>query len=314
MFPGQGSQEVGMGQDLANASKDIAAIYSEANDIVGYDLAKICFEGPQDELNKTDKSQPAIFVTSVVCLKAIALGLVDNGLKDVTPDYVAGLSLGEYSALYASGVIDFTSALKLVAIRGESMQRAAEARKGTMVSILGIDEATAWDLAKAVLAQNIAEDDGLETILVPVNFNCPGQIVFSGSLKACHAAAALGADFGASRAIPLAVAGAFHTSMMNDAAQRLQGAIATCKFGLFNMPVVANVDAKVYGSTDEIETKLMDQLVNPVRWQQSIEWLLEASVERFVEIGPKRVLTGLLKKTCRAQKKKVDTVTINGLA
>jgi len=314
MFPGQGSQEVGMGQDLANASKDIAAIYSKANDIVGYDLAKICFEGPQEELNKTDKSQPAIFVTTVVCLKAIALGLVGEGLKDVKPDYLAGLSLGEYSALYASGVIDFESALKLVSVRGESMQAAAESRKGTMVSILGIDEAAAWDLANAVLAQNIVEDDGLETILAPVNFNCPGQIVFSGSLNACLKAAEISTEFGASRAIPLAVAGAFHTSMMRDAAQRLQGAIATCKFGAFDMPVVANVDGKVYGSSDEIESKLMDQLVNPVRWQQSMEWLLDASVERFVEIGPKRVLTGLLKKTSRAQKKKVETVTINGLS
>lgn len=315
MFPGQGSQQVGMGQKLAESVPELAELYRRADDIVGYDLAKICFEGPAEKLDETEIAQPAIFVTSAVCLTAMRMGKTadeSDELAQVEPEACLGLSLGEYTALYAGEAIGFEDGLRLVQLRGRAMQAAAEQRKGTMVSILGLDEQQVNRLCQAVLDESPQEEDALEPLLVPVNFNCPGQIVLSGSVRACERAAERAEEFGAIRAIPLRVAGAFHTEMMASAARQLGLALNKCNFSQPRMKVVANVDGLVYDNGEQITDKLMRQLTGAVRWQQSIEFLLEQGAERFVEIGPGRVLTGLLKKISRARKQKVKIVTVGG--
>ena len=313
MFPGQGSQHVGMGHDFIETFEQSAQLFEQAQSILGYDIKSLCTGGPAEKLDTTEISQPAIFVTSVAILNAIKAAQVAEQLSDVTPVACAGLSLGEYTALYASGVMDFEQALKLVQIRGQSMQQASMLRKGSMVSILGLEEAKVQELCQTVLKEKPRETDGQAAVLNAVNFNCPGQIVVSGTIDACQRAEALAPEFGASRAIGLRVAGAFHTSLMNPAAEQLAQALRDTTFKDFSIPVVANVDAAYYDSTAQVPQKLLNQLTSPVRWQQSIEKLVHDGVERFVEIGPGRVLTGLVKKISRAMKKKVDIVTVNGL-
>ncbi len=302
IFPGQGAQHVGMGEKYFDLTPEITALVNQANDILGYDIKQVCLEGPAEKLDTTAVSQPAIFVTSVVVLTAARLGKLSPELAEMTPDMYAGLSLGEYTALYASGVMDFEQALKLVQLRGKSMQQAAEMRQGTMVSIMGLGEPDVIGICDTVLKENIEEDDQLETILSPVNFNSPGQIVVSGSLKACERAAEVTSELDGARAIPLSVAGAFHTKMMQPAVDQLSQAIAQTGFNEFSVPVIANVDALCYDSVGQISEKLLSQLVSPVRWQQSIESLLDQGYERFIEMGPGRVLTGLVKKIARAKK------------
>lgn len=314
MFPGQGAQAAGMGRDLADSLPEVKSLYRQANAIVGYDLAQLCFEGPAEKLDSTEFSQPAIFTTSAACLMALRLGKIPGMAGDVSPDHCAGLSLGEYTALYASGVISFAEGLKLVQLRGKSMQEAADASFGSMVSILSLDEVGVQKLIDAVLAEGFAEAGGAKPLLVAVNFNCPGQIVVSGSLKACERAAARAEEFGASKAIPLRVAGAFHTAMMAPAAAKLGQALGQCQFGTFSCPVISNVDARPYGGVGEIKDRLLRQLVSPVRWQQCVEALMSQGAQRFVEIGPGRVLTGLVKKIGRSAKANVEITTVNGLS
>ncbi len=307
IFPGQGAQKVGMGKQLADDVPQVAELYKQANEIVGYDLADICFNGPVEKLNTTEISQPALFVTSAACLMALRQSDLkampgDVDLSSVEPVFCAGLSLGEYSALYAAGAVDFEAGLRLVQLRGESMQRAADMRKGTMVSVLGLTVEQAKELCRAILDEGISEDDGGQSVLEAVNFNCPGQVVISGSINACRRAAQRAEEFGASRAIELQVAGAFHTVIMQPAAEKLAQALAESGFVKPQYQVVANVDALVYDNASEIPDKLMRQLVSPVLWQQSVEYMLDQGVERFVEIGVGRVLTGLVKKTARARK------------
>ena len=304
MFPGQGSQEVGMGHELAESIPEIAELYRRANEIVGYDLAALCFDGPQEKLNTTEFSQPGIFVTSVACLEAMRMGGRAEDLREIKPEACIGLSLGEYTALYAAGAMEFAEALRLVQLRGKAMHAAAEKRKGAMVSIIGLDEAGVEKLCQAVLSEKVKEDDGGETLLSAVNFNCPGQIVVSGSIRACDRAAELAQQYGAGRAVPLRVAGAFHTDMMAPAVETLRDALRECDFSAPKTPVIANVDAQIYGAAEDIPEKLLRQLVSAVRWQPTIERLLDEGMQRFVEIGPGRVLTGLVKKTCRPRKAK----------
>ncbi|MBI9016498.1 MAG: ACP S-malonyltransferase [Phycisphaerae bacterium] len=306
MFPGQGAQHIGMGKSLSQIP-EIAELYQNANEIVGYDLASICFDGPEDKLNMTDVSQPAIFVTSAACLKAMRMGKIATDISDIKPDCCAGLSLGEYTALYAAGAMTFEQGLKLVQLRGSSMQEAANNSQGSMVSILGMDEQAVDKLCAAVLAE---AGDG--EILTGVNYNCPGQIVVSGSIKACELASAKAEEFGASRAVPLKVAGAFHSTLMAPAAEKLGVALQGCSFTDTACPVIANVDALAYVGPAEMPEKLMKQLVDAVRWQQSIEKLLDDGFEQFVEIGPGRVLTGLVKKIARNKKIKINIITVNG--
>ena len=310
MFPGQGAQQVGMGKALAEKHSEIADFYQQANDIVGYDLADLCFHGPEEKLNSTEFSKPAIFTTSAAALLALRSGLIDDVAQPpsavLAPDACAGLSLGEYTALYAADAMTFVDALTLVQLRGQSMQAAADASQGSMVSILSLDPAAVQNLCDTILA-DLPDTE----ILIPVNFNCPGQIVLSGSLNACKRAAENADSFGASRAVPLTVAGAFHSPLMAPAAEKLRQALDQTTFSPPSCPVLANVDALPYESVDQIPDKLMRQLTHPVLWQQTVEKLLDDGFERFVEIGPGRVLTGLVKKTARPLKLKPTIITLN---
>jgi len=288
LFPGQGAQVVGMGADVARAFPAAAKIFAKANEIVGFDLSKLCFEGPAEQLNTTTISQPAIFAVSAAILEVLR---TEPKTGSISADVTAGLSLGEYTALYAAGLISFEDALMLVRKRGQAMQAAADATEGAMVSIIGLDEEKA--------AQLCAEA-GEGELLSAVNFNCPGQIVVSGGKAACARAEELAEKYGAVKAIRLEVAGAFHTEMMSDAAQALAAALSGCTIGEPSATkVIANVDAEYYGTGEEIAKGLVRQLTSPILWQKCMERLLADGVENFYEIGPGRVLTGLMRRINR---------------
>jgi [acyl-carrier-protein] S-malonyltransferase len=298
LFPGQGAQAVGMGADIAATYPAAAEVFSKANNIVGYDLSKLCFEGPAEQLNTTTISQPAIFTASAAILEILRNSKTAENMK---PDVTAGLSLGEYTALYAAEVISFSDALKLVQKRGQAMQAAADATDGGMVSVIGLDE----EKAAALCAE--AAQGG--EILAAVNFNCPGQIVLSGGKAACARAEALAGRYGAIKAVRLEVAGAFHSDMMVSAANAVAEALRDCKIAEPDkVKIIANVDAGYYSSAAEIRAGLKAQLTKPVLWQKCMEKLLADGVEKFYEIGPGRVLTGLMKRINR----KATVVNVSG--
>jgi [acyl-carrier-protein] S-malonyltransferase len=274
-----------MGKDIAAVSPPAAEIFDRANEIVGYDLKSFCFEGPAEKLEQTDIQQPAILAVSVAIWRAL-----DNGQSlDEAPVAMAGLSLGEYTALYAAGAVSFEDALRLVKRRGELMQSAALANPGGMVTALGLEPQKVEEICREAASAGI---------IGPANFNCPGQIVVSGEKSSCELAAKL-IDAAGGRAIPLKVAGAFHSALMKPAADELAAMLEKTQFASPGVPVVANVNCQYHARPDTIRQWLTDQLTCPVRWQASIERLLTEGVERFVEIGPGRVLTGLLKKIAR---------------
>jgi len=296
LFPGQGAQAVGMGKDIAQKYDEAAAVFSDANDIVGYDLRSICFDGPEEKLNSTTVSQPAIFTMSAAILSVMRNKASTSG---IVPDVTAGLSLGEYTALYAAGAVSFEDGLRLVQKRGQAMQAAADASQGSMVSIIGLEE----DKVNELCAE-AAEGE----VLSAVNFNCPGQIVISGAKGACQRAADLAEKYGAMKAVVLAVAGAFHSVMMAPAAEELKAALANTDINTsVGTKVIANVGVTYYGDADGIRAGLVNQLVRPLRWQNCMEKLLEEGVENFYEIGPGRVLTGLMRRINR--KTKVENVS-----
>lgn len=296
IFPGQGAQTVGMGSDIVRSYPVAAEIFEKANAIVGYDLEKLCFEGPAEELNSTTISQPAIFTVSAAILEVLR---TESSISEVKPDITAGLSMGEYTALYAAGVIGFEDALRLVQKRGQAMQAAADASEGAMVSVIGLNED---------VIRQICEDAGEGEILEPVNFNCPGQIVISGSKAACRRAKDLAAKYGAIKVVRLEVAGAFHTQMMSTAAQALKKAIEDCEISNpEDTKIIANITADYYNSSRDIAEGLVKQLTCPILWQNCMERLIEEGVENFYEIGPGRVLTGLMKRINR--KIKVNNVS-----
>ena len=290
LFPGQGAQVVGMGADIAAAFPVAAEMFEQANEIVGFDLRKVCFEGPADRLNSTTMSQPAIFVTSAALLEVLRASVAGQNLR---PDVTAGLSLGEYTALYAAGAISFEDGLRLVKRRSEAMQAAADASEGTMVSILGLDEDKVRQLCDE------ARDGEL---LEPVNFNCPGQIVVSGSLGACERAERLAEKYGAIKAIRLEVAGAFHTTLMTPAAQALKQALVQTQISQPAIRTIANITADYYHGPDSVIEGLTRQLTAAILWQKCMERLLADGVDEFYEIGPGRVLTGLMKRINRKTK------------
>jgi len=293
LFPGQGAQHIGMGVDLLESHPQARELFDAAEKLTALPLRKLCSEGPEDQLARTDIAQPAIFTVSAAMLSCAG--------KAIAADCAAGLSLGEYTALYAAGAMDFQTGVKLVARLGELMQQAAMAVSSGMVSIIGLDEAKAAELCTAAA-------DG--QVLACANFNCPGQIVLSGEQAACERAAALAEQFGASGAVPLKVAGAFHSEVMRPAAEAFAETLAGISFTQPRFEVVSNVDAQAYRSTAEIKEKLVAQLVSPVRWQQCMERLLGTGVEKYYEVGPGRVLAGLMRRIDR--KTRVTSVNSGG--
>jgi [acyl-carrier-protein] S-malonyltransferase len=291
IFPGQGAQHVGMGKEIAAAFPSAAGMYERANDVLGFDLSRICFEDAAEQLNSTTMSQPAIFVTSAAILQVLG---ETPAWTDVHPEVTAGLSLGEYTALYAAGAIDFEQALVLVRKRGQAMQDAADAQPGAMVSIIGLDEEKVGQIC-AEAAQG--------EVLQAVNFNCPGQIVVSGAKGACLRAEQLAPKYGAIKAVPLEVAGAFHTEMMAGAAEALSEALTDAAINEpADVKIIANVDAEYYQTAEQIRKGLVKQLTCPILWQKCMEKLTADGVEQFYEIGPGRVLTGLMKRINRKTK------------
>jgi len=285
IFPGQGAQTVGMAKDISENYPVAAALFDKANDILGYNLSELCFEGPQEKLNETSYSQPAIFTASAAILEVI------KTQTDITPDVTAGLSLGEYTALYAAGLISFEEGLVLVNKRGTAMQAAADATEGSMVSIIGLDE----EKTDALCAQAAQGQ-----LLKPANYNCPGQIVISGDVDACNRAAQLAEKHGAMKAIVLQVAGAFHTEKMDPAAKDLKIALENANISdIESVKVIANINADYYTGPDDIRKGLVRQLVEPILWQKCMEKLLAEGVEDYYEIGPGRVLTGLMRRINR---------------
>lgn len=287
LFPGQGAQTVGMGKRLYESVPAARQLYDRAQEVLGYDLAKLCFEGPADELDSTICSQPALFVTSLAALES---------LRSESPDVVlgceaaAGLSLGEYTAMVFAGVLDFETGLTLVQKRGAAMQEAADATASGMVSILGLER-----VEVEALCDKAREGDVLEI----ANMLCPGNIAISGSNAACLRAAEMAQEAGAMKAVPLAVAGAFHTQIMRPADERLAEALDGVTLQKPNIPVISNVDAKPHDDPDEIRSLLIQQVLQPVLWEDSMRYLLEQGFDQFHEIGPGRVLRGLLRRIDR---------------
>jgi len=300
LFPGQGAQQVGMGKDLCDAFAGARAVFEQAEAATGLELRKLCFEGPDDQLARTDVCQPAIFTVSAATLAVMRELLGADRFASMGPAFAAGLSLGEYTALYAADAIDLAPAVSLVARRGQLMQQAATATASGMVSVIGLDEPAARALVAAA-----AQGEPLTC----ANFNCPGQIVVSGSLAACKRVEQLAAQHGAKGAVSLNVAGAFHSQIMAPAAEGLAKALASQAFRTPAVPVVANVDAQVYADSSAIPAKLIAQLTGAVRWQQTMELLESQGVERYYEIGPGRVLAGLMRRINR----RADIVSINSL-
>lgn len=287
LFPGQGAQAVGMGRELAASSPAARELYDRAGEILGYDLAQLCFEGPPERLDSTVHSQPALFVTSLAALEQ---------LRQQSPDVAAsceaaaGLSLGEYTALVFAGVLDFESGLRLVQQRGQAMQDAADATPSGMVSILGLERDA---------VEKLCEQARGGEILQIANFLCPGNLAISGHKAACQRATEMAAGAGAMKALPLAVAGAFHTPIMQPAVARLEAALAEAPLQKPRIPVISNVDAASHENPEEIRRLLAKQVVSPVRWEDSMRALLDQGFDRFYEVGPGRVLRGLLKRIDR---------------
>ncbi|MCA9238028.1 MAG: ACP S-malonyltransferase [Planctomycetales bacterium] len=288
LFPGQGAQTVGMGAELAATLPAAKALFDQAADILGYDLLDLCANGPAENLDATDHSQPALYVCSLAALEK---------LKGEQPELVAncaaaaGLSLGEYTALAFAGALDFESGLRLVQERGSAMQDASEAAPSGMVSILGLERPQVEELVDVCRQSDV---------LQVANLLCPGNIVASGDNAACERLVSAAEAAGAMKVIPLAVAGAFHTPLMAPARERLAAALANAEIRPPRIPVVSNVDARPHDNPEEIRGLLEAQLVNPVLWADSMQWLLEDfGVEQCYEIGPGRVLRGLLKRINR---------------
>jgi [acyl-carrier-protein] S-malonyltransferase len=284
IFPGQGSQTVGMGKELAEQDKKAAAVFQAADERLGFPLSSIIFEGPQDTLTLTINAQPALLTTSIALFEKIK----EAG---IVPNYVAGHSLGEYTALVAAGAISFTDAVYAVRKRGEFMEEAVPAGKGTMAAVLGME---------AGLLQEITEQISAEGAPVQLaNLNCPGQIVISGSREGVDRASQLAKEKGAKRVIPLEVSGPFHSSLMEPAANKLKEVLDEIEITDASIPVIANVTAEPMREKEDIKRKLIEQLYSPVRWEQSVNKMIELGVDTFVEIGPGKVLSGLVKKISR---------------
>jgi len=275
VFPGQGAQFVGMGKDLYENHALAKELFYKANEILGYRITDIMFEGTDEELKQTKVTQPAIFLHSVI--SALCMG------EEFKPDMAAGHSLGEFSALTAAGALSFEDGLRLVYARAMAMQKACEAQPSTMAAVIG--------LADDVIERICDETEG---VVVPANYNCPGQVVISGEVEAVKTACAKLKEAGAKRALPLAVGGAFHSPLMEPARVELAAAIEATPFNRPVCPVYQNVDAKPYTEAADIKANLLKQLTSPVRWTQTVMNMLQDGMTEFVECGPGTVLTGLI--------------------
>ncbi|NGM65981.1 ACP S-malonyltransferase [Sphingobacterium sp. SGR-19] len=281
IFPGQGAQFVGMGQDLYNLNEETKALFEQANDILGFRITDRMFSGTDEDLKQTNVTQPAIFLHSVILSKALG--------DSFQPTMVAGHSLGEFSALVAAGALSFEDGLRLVAKRANAMQKACEAQPSTMAAILGLDDET----VEKICAQ-------VEDIVVAANYNCPGQLVISGTIEGVDKACVLLTEAGAKRALKLNVGGAFHSPLMEPAKVELQAAIEETEVKVPICPIVQNVDAKPYTDPIQIKANLIAQLTGAVRWTQTVQQMLADGAEAFVEVGPGNVLQGLVKKVDRS--------------
>lgn len=280
IFPGQGAQFSGMGLDLYENSKLAKELFEKANEILGFEITKIMFEGTDEELKQTKVTQPAIFLHSVILAKVLG--------NDFEPEMVAGHSLGELSALVANGVLTFEDGLKLVSARALAMQKACEAQESTMAAVLGLDDAIVEEVCKSV-----------NGVVVAANYNCPGQLVISGEIDAIDKACELLTEKGARRALKLPVGGAFHSPLMEPAREELAAAIKKTTFSTPICPVYQNVVAKAVTNPEEIKENLIEQLTAPVRWTQSVQAMIEDGATSFIEVGPGKVLQGLVKKIDR---------------
>ena len=282
IFPGQGAQFSGMGLDLYKASSIAKNIFDSANDILGFDITKIMFEGSDQELKETKVTQPAIFLHSVALTKTLG--------EQFKPDMVAGHSLGEFSALVANKVLDFETALRLVSKRAMAMQKACELSASTMAAIIGLENKIVEDICAST-----------EGIVVPANYNCPGQLVISGEIDAVNKACETLKEAGAKMAVILPVGGAFHSPMMQPAREELALAIENTAFQQPLCPIYQNVTARAVDNALEIKKNLIEQLTAPVKWTQSIEQMIKDGATEFTEVGPGKVLQGLMRKIDRNQ-------------
>ena len=281
IFPGQGAQFPGMGRDLYEKSEQARQLFEQANEILGFRITDIMFEGTDEDLKQTKVTQPAIFLHSVILAKVLG--------GDFQPDMVAGHSLGEFSALVSAGALSFEDGLKLVAARANAMQKACEIQPSTMAAILGLDDYT---------VENICLE--ATDVVVPANYNCPGQLVISGTIAGIDYACEKLLAAGAKRALKLNVGGAFHSPLMNSAKMELEHAIAHTEIKAPVCPVYQNIDAKPHTDPEEIKHNLIEQLTGPVRWTQIVSHMLEDGASSFTEVGPGNVLQGLVKKVDRA--------------
>ncbi|MCM3025599.1 ACP S-malonyltransferase [Bacillus safensis] len=284
LFPGQGSQKIGMGKDLFDQAAESKAVFEEADKTLGFDLSSMIFEGDAEELTLTFNAQPALLTTSIAILKKFE----ESGIK---ADYTAGHSLGEYTALVAAGAFSFKDAVYAVRKRGELMNEAVPAGEGAMAAILGLDKAALLEVTKEV-----TETGHLVEL---ANLNCPGQIVISGTAKGVELASEKAKEKGAKRAIALEVSGPFHSALMKPAAEKFTDVLSKLDITDAKTPVISNVTADIVTSRDDIETKLIEQLYSPVRFEESVERLIDLGVTTFIEIGPGKVLSGLVKKVNR---------------
>lgn len=287
IFPGQGSQQVGMGEEFVKNDDACLAFYHQADSALGYELSKLMLTGPQEELTLTYNAQPALLTTGVM----IANKLIEAG---ITPDYTAGHSLGEYGSFVISGSLDFEDAVKIVHKRGLFMNEAVPAGKGAMAAILGME---------AELLTEVCEKVSAEGDLVQLaNLNCPGQIVISGTKEGVEKASALAKENGAKRAIPLVVSGPFHSELMREAAVKLEKEIEQVEISKPNIPIISNVNADVLEDVESIKTEMIEQVYSPVQWEGDVRKMLELGVTTFIECGPGKVLSGLVRKINRSAK------------
>ena len=298
IFPGQGSQYVGMGSDFYASFSESKSIFDEADKALNMDLTGICFTGSDEDLKKTENTQPAILATSIAILKALQA-------KGIDCEYTAGLSLGEYSSLVMSEVLEFRDALKLVKERGKFMQEAVPMGVGGMAAILGLDS--------NMVSSVIAKTKGFGVVEV-ANYNSPGQIVFSGDLKGLEVACEEAMRMGAKKTVALPVSAPFHSSLLESAGEKLKNELSSVSIHESKKKMISNVDGMLVMNKDEIKPKLVDQVSNSVLWQQSVEYMINEGVDTFVEIGPGKSLSSFVKKIGKSMGKEVKAMSVNDVA